>query len=131
MSKVQVNEDSHYDLDSVEGQIVGALIANGSIPRIQESLLHELQASGWTTKLRAFVTDLMRGGEATRFDDLMERVLEEAMKGVDGERTRNVNGTTTNGNRPGQELRIPDAAVKEGIKVVRRELEKVCEVETK
>ena len=131
MSKVPVNGSSSYSADSLQNQITGALIANGSIPTIQAALLHKLQASGWTGTLRAYVTQLVRSGECTKYDELMDRVLEESMKGIAGERTRAVNGSTANSNRPGHELRIPDAAVKEGIKVVRKELEKVCELESK
>ncbi|KAF2156655.1 hypothetical protein K461DRAFT_272721 [Myriangium duriaei CBS 260.36] len=61
----------------------------------------------------------------------MDRVLEESMKGIMGDRTRGANGSTTHVNKPGQELRVPDSAIKEGIKVVRKELEKVCELDAK
>ncbi|PNS18935.1 hypothetical protein CAC42_6030 [Sphaceloma murrayae] len=131
MSKVPVNSGSTYSSESLQNQITGALIANGSIPTIQSSLLHELQASGWTTSLRNYVIALVRSGECTKYDDLMDKILEEALKGVAGERTRATNGNTSNGNRPGQELKIPDSAIKEAIKVVKKELEKVCDVETK
>ncbi|KAG8631036.1 hypothetical protein KVT40_000176 [Elsinoe batatas] len=129
MSKVPVNSSSSYSAESLQNQITGALIANGSIPTIQSSLLHELQASGWTTTLRNYVVALVRSGECTKYDELMDRVLEESMKGL-GDRTRATNGNTSS-NKSGQELRIPDSAIKEGIKVVKRELEKVCEVENK
>lgn len=131
MSKIPVNSGSTYTAESLQNQITGALIANGSIPTIQSSLLHELQASGWTTTLRSYVVALVRSGECTKYDELMEKVLEESMKGIPGERTRATNGNTSNGNRPGQELRIPDAAIREAVKVVKKELEKVCEVENK
>lgn len=131
MSKVPVNGSSSYGADSLQNQITGALIANGSIPTIQTALLHELQASGWTTYLRTYVTQLVRSGECTKYDEIMDKVLEESLKGITGDRTRAVNGNTVNPNRPGQEMRIPDAAIKEGVKVVRKELEAVCELESK
>ncbi|GAM88924.1 hypothetical protein ANO11243_069580 [Dothideomycetidae sp. 11243] len=131
MAKVPVSSASSYTSDSLQNQITGALIANGSIPTIQSALLHELQAAGWTAALRAFVVQLVRSGECTKYDELMDRVLEESMKGVVSERTRAVNGSVATGNRPGQELRVPDSAIKEGIKVVKKELEKVCELDTK
>lgn len=94
--------------------------------------MHELQAAGWITTLRAYVTQLVRSGECTKYDELMERVLEESMKGIVGDRTRAVNGSTNvSSNRPGQELRVPDTAIKEGIKAVRKELERVCELDSK
>ncbi|KAF4551183.1 Hypothetical protein D9617_14g076400 [Elsinoe fawcettii] len=131
MSKVPVSSSSSYSAESLQNQITGALIANGSIPTIQASLLHELQASGWTTTLRNYVVALVRSGECTKYDELMDKVLEEALKGVTDRTRATTNGNATNGNKPGQELRIPDSAIKEGIKVVKKELEKVCEVENK
>ena len=128
--KVAVTSESTYSSTSLHNQLTGGLIANNSIPVIQATLLHELQASGWTANLREFITQLMRSGECTRYDDLMDRVLEEAMKGVVAERSRS-NGATANGKAGAHDLRIPDRAIKEGIRVVKKELEKICEVQSK
>ena len=66
----------------------------------------------------------MRSGECTRYDDLMDKVLEGAMHDV-------VSGVASKvkTDKTGEAgLRIPEAAIKEGIKVVKKELEKICDV---
>lgn len=123
-TKVLVTSTSSYTTPSLQSQINTALIANGSIGTIQSALLHELQASGWTTNLRNYITALMRSGECTRYDDLMDKVLEGAMHDV-------VSGVASKvkTDKTGEAgLRIPEAAIKEGIKVVKKELEKICDV---
>lgn len=135
-TQVPITSSSTYTSTPLQNQITTALISNGAIPTIQGALLHELQASGWTTNLRNYITTLMRSGECTRYDELMDRVLDEALKDAPTSKTRS-NGTSaaaaaaaaadaaSKSKEDG--LRIPEAAVKEGIKVVRKELEKVCE----
>lgn len=125
MSKIPVNSTSSYSSDSLQNQIVAALIANGSIQTIQASLLYELQASGWTTALQNFITTKVRNGECTKFDDLITLVMDESMKTVNVEKGRSNMSDAKNG------LKIPENAIKESIKVVKKELEKVCEMESK
>jgi len=127
-AKVAVDSTSTYNSASLSNQITTALISSNSIPTIQSALLHELQSSGWTANLRAYVIKLMRSGDCTKYDDIMDRVLEEAMKGM-GDKSAGAKSNGVNGNaKAGESLRIPESAIKEGVKVVRRELEKVCEV---
>jgi len=128
--KVAVNNDSTYNSASLQNQLTAGLVTNGSIPIIQSALLHELQASGWTANLRAYITHLMRSGECTKYDDIMDKVLEEAMKGVTAEKAK-TNGAATNGKSVEGDLKMPDNVVREGIKVVKKELEKICEVQSK
>ena len=120
-NKVAVNNESTYADTTLQNQITAGLVINGAIPTIQSTLLHELQASGWTANLRTFLTQLMRSGECTRYDDLMDRVLEEALKGIHGE------GKAASAHPDEVDIRMPESAVKAGIKVVRKELEKICE----
>ena len=120
-NKVTVNNESTYADTALQNQITAGLVINGAIPTIQSTLLHELQASGWTANLRTFLTQLMRSGECTRYDDLMDRVLEEALKGIHGE------GKAASADSDEVDIRMPESAVKAGIKVVRKELEKICE----
>lgn len=71
----------------------------------------------------------MRSGECTKYDDLMDKVLEEAMHDVVASRSR-ANGASNGAAKGGDDsLKIPETAIQEGIKVVKRELEKVCEVQ--
>ena len=130
--KVAVNNDSTYASSSLQNQLTSGLIANGSIPNIQAALLHELQASGWTANMRSYIVQLMRSGECTKYDDLMDKVLEESMKGIMADKDKaKPNGATTNGKLASGDMRIPENAIKEGIKVVKKELEKICEVQSK
>jgi len=130
-SKIAVNSDSNYNSASLQNQLTAGLVTNGSIPVIQSALLHELQASGWTAHLRAYITQLMRSGECTKYDDIMDKVLEEAMKGVNAEKAKTNGAVATTGKPVEGDLKMPENVVKEGIKVVKKELEKICEVQGK
>ncbi|KAF2762551.1 hypothetical protein EJ05DRAFT_495431 [Pseudovirgaria hyperparasitica] len=105
-----------------------ALINAGSVPHIQRSLTQELSASGWTANLRVQIMQLLRSGECTTFNQLMERIMKDAR----GETTeKNATNGATNGDLASKEveeggLKIPDRAVQAGIKVVKTELEKAC-----
>lgn len=132
-TKVPINQSSTYTSTSTSAALTTALITHNSIPLIQATLLHELQASGWTASLRAYITQLMRSGECTRYEELMDRVLEKAMAGIVEDKGRDRNGTANGMNGSGKKegddgLRIPDKAIREGIRVVKMELAKVCEV---
>ncbi len=119
-------------------EITSALVASKAVPRIEAVLAQELAASGWTTNMRTYVQHLLRSGECTSYKELMARVnravradrlqeqeLEREVNGVNGE----ANGTTTGNNELEQSVKIPDRVVKEGIKAVRQEVEKVCAIE--
>ncbi|KAF2190246.1 hypothetical protein K469DRAFT_723092 [Zopfia rhizophila CBS 207.26] len=116
----------------LRNNIYSALLSSGGIPAIQSTLTHELQASGWTTNLRSYITQLLRTGECTTVGEVMERVMSEAQLGGHSQKsngmTNGVNGV--NGYKETEEvnLRIPERAVREGVRVVRRELEKVCDI---
>lgn len=70
----------------------------------------------------------MRSGECTKYDELMDRVIEETMKDV---ATRQRGAKVANGDKDagGASLQIPDSAIRQGIKVVKKELERVCVVD--
>jgi hypothetical protein len=119
-------------------EITSALVASKAVPRIEAVLAQELAATGWTTNMRTYVQHLLRSGECTSYKELMARVnravradrlqeqdLEREVNGVNGE----TNGTTTANSELEQNVKIPDRVVKEGIKVVRQEVEKVCAIE--
>ncbi|KAJ9629641.1 hypothetical protein H2203_002022 [Taxawa tesnikishii (nom. ined.)] len=134
-SKVSVSGASLPANAALHNALSTALIASSSIPTIQTALLNELQASGWTANLREYVTRLMRSGECTKYDDLMDRVLQEALGDLNqrrgrGEFKKEEEGEEKKVNGDGKDngLRIPEQAVREGVKIVKRELERVCEV---
>lgn len=135
---------------SQTAQITAALFSANSIPRIQAALQHSLQESGWTHALRAHILNLLRSGECASYDELMARVLEDTRQQQGGgedesnndtaKKEKQQNGHAANGEaksgggaetgaaRSAESIRIPDKAVKEGIKAVRKEVEAVCEI---
>ncbi|KAK7729012.1 hypothetical protein SLS57_002244 [Botryosphaeria dothidea] len=126
---------------SQTAQLTAALFSANSIPRIQAALQHSLQESGWTHALRAHVLNLLRSGECASYDELMARVLEDTRQAgsAGGDKDKEQNGHATNGDknsggaetgaaRSADSIRIPDKAVKEGIKAVRKEVEGVCDI---
>jgi hypothetical protein len=128
---------------SVQNALYTALMTSRSIPTIQATLTHELQASGWTSNLRAYIQQLLRSGECTTYNEVMARVMAETngngglktngiTNGVNGTNGVHGNGNGINGveGRSVEDggIQIPDRAVREGVRVVRRELEKVLEV---
>jgi hypothetical protein len=136
---------------ALRNTLYSALLSNGGIPAIQSSLTHELQASGWTTNLRAYITALLRSGECTSFNEVLDRVLAEATLGpspstssADSEKketngVNGVNGHKVNGTgsavaalegKSVEEggIAIPERAIVQGVRAVRRELEAVVEI---
>ncbi|KAF2489635.1 hypothetical protein BU16DRAFT_566742 [Lophium mytilinum] len=123
----------------IQNALYSALMTSRSIPTIQATLTHELQASGWTTNLRAYIQQLLRSGECATYNEVMARLMEETRvqksgreNGVNGHANGVVNGVDGNAERPRSVeeggILIPERAVREGVRVVRRELEKVVEV---
>lgn len=134
---VSVPATSASELSSaLQTELTAALISNGSIPRIQSAITHELQLAGWTTNLRAYIQDLLRSGECTTYNEVMNKVLAEAKPanasadGVNGDSKKLTNGVNGVHRKTSEEgsIRVPDRAVREGIRVVRKELESLCEI---
>lgn len=127
--KITVTEKTSYADTTAQNQINAALIQSGSIPTIQNKLLYELQASKWTANLRSFITELMRSGQVTRYDDIMDRILQETNKGVAAGGGKGAGGKgDAADNGQGGSLDIPEAAIVECVRVIKEELEKVAHV---
>lgn len=90
--------------------------------------------------MRTYIQALLRSGECTTYNEVMKRVLEET-RGAESEEKSNGATNGVNGNTHGKEngvvegksveeggIKIPERAVREGVRVVRRELEKVCDI---
>ncbi|KAF2087966.1 hypothetical protein K490DRAFT_65246 [Saccharata proteae CBS 121410] len=116
-----------------------ALCSTAAIPRIQATLAHTLHEEGWSATLRAYVLQLLRSGECSTYDEVMDRVMEETMQGLaerkGGKEKENGKEGKENGvnggdvRKVGEEgLRIPERVVKEGLRAVRKEIDAVCEV---
>ncbi|KAF2258280.1 hypothetical protein CC78DRAFT_549255 [Lojkania enalia] len=115
--------------------IYSLLLSGPGIPNIQSTLEHELATSGFISNLKAYITSLLRSGECTTLDQVTERVLQKVSQGIAAPNgTNGVNGTANgvNGYKADADdeidLRVPERAVREGVRVVRRELERVCDV---
>lgn len=107
----------------LRNSIYSALLSSGSIRTIESTLTQLLQQTGFQAALRAYITDLFRTGQATTageaFAIAMGRVRE--CMGESGEGSGEEEGEG--------ELRLPEVVVKEGSRVVRRELERVVVLE--
>ncbi|KAF2113012.1 hypothetical protein BDV96DRAFT_648633 [Lophiotrema nucula] len=109
--------------------IYSALLSGSGIPSIQNTLTHELEASGFLSNLREYVTRLLRSGECTTMDEVMARVqqkIQEQQKEGKSNGVNGVNGHTNgvNGVSDEEDLKMPPRAIAEGVKAVRKELEK-------
>lgn len=107
---------------SLRNSIYSTLLSSGGIRSIESTLTQLLQSSGFQASLRAYITDLFRTGQATTaneaFNLAMTRIKECMAEEGDG------------GEEGEGDLRLPDGVVKEGSRVVRRELERVVVIET-
>ncbi|KAI9713114.1 MAG: hypothetical protein M1820_001099 [Bogoriella megaspora] len=138
---ISISPSTHYDSSpALQSDIASALLASKGIHRIQATLLHSLQSTGWADNLRTYCLDLLRSGECATYDELMARIIKDSRPGLssDGKVTNGVNGTAKGGDGDGHVggarsveeggIQIPERTIKEGLKVVKKELEEVCEV---
>ena len=142
-SKLPISSSTHYSSSpALQSDIASALTASRGVRRVEATLRHSLQSSGWTDNLRTYCLDLLRRGECSTYDELMARIVKDSRPGVrgetDGKMVDGVNGNAVNGDADGHiggprsveegGVQIPQSVVKEGLKVVRNELEEICEV---
>ncbi|KAH7326420.1 hypothetical protein B0I35DRAFT_405666 [Stachybotrys elegans] len=121
----------------LRSQINTVLLRDGHVPRIQETLLHALNANStnWPTTIQNHALSLLRSGEVTTFPALLRRVLddvrEDAAKATSSSAT-NGDASKTNGANAAAEkpsLAIPESVVEEALKVTRECLDAVCEID--
>jgi hypothetical protein len=141
----------------LRNDIYAALISGGGLRAIEGTLEHELQASGWIADLKVYITHLLRSGECTTVKEIEAKVHEKIAQsaGKEGGNARRnnteeesgsengsvmgngvTNGNGVNGNGNGinghstddLNLRIPNKAIVEGVQVIRRELNKICDI---
>ncbi|KAI0883404.1 uncharacterized protein GGS22DRAFT_166881 [Annulohypoxylon maeteangense] len=138
----------------LRSQINMLLLREGHIAKIQEHLLHSLNAhtSNWPSAVQTHALALLRSGDVTTFPALVQRVLKDVRHdtlalaaessetngtsngkaGVNGTSNSNGNGasagngdTSSNNNN----LAVPQAVVDAVLKLTRECLESVCEVD--
>merc|ERR1712130_823072 len=81
-NKVQVNGASSGVEPALQSQITTALLQNGGVKRIQDTLKQRLDEEGWSENLRNHVTAMFRSGEAITYDDAMAKVVRKELMGI-------------------------------------------------
>lgn len=129
---------------SLRNSIYSSLLSSGGIRNIESTLTQLLQTTGFQASLRTYITELFRTGQATSAPEAytlaMNRIKECMAEGGKNGQKAGVNGTNgTNGTnvsngdgddgREVGDLRLPSQVVIEGSKCVKRELEKIVEIE--
>ncbi|KAK5110975.1 hypothetical protein LTR85_000685 [Meristemomyces frigidus] len=118
--KVQVNGSSSGTDPSVQSQITAALLQNGGVKRIQDTMKQRLDEEGWSENLRNYLIQLFRSGEANTYEEAWNKVMLQTR----GEGAGVTNGV--NGDAAAVDLRIPQSAKTGGVEVVKKELAKIC-----
>jgi hypothetical protein len=118
----------------LRNNIYSALLSGDGIRNIEGALDRQLAESGFKDELRRFVTDLLRSGQASTADEAKKLAMEKIRRQMqsDDDQDNDTNGTNglngANGDEQKYDLKIPNKAIVEGTKAVRKELEKVCEI---
>ncbi|EMC95039.1 hypothetical protein BAUCODRAFT_72161 [Baudoinia panamericana UAMH 10762] len=110
--KVQVNGTTSGYEPNIQSQITAAMLQNGGVKRIQDTIRQRLDEAGWSQSVREYVTRMYRSGEATTYDDARTKVLQQIRGGSAA--------------ADGPDLSLPQIAKQDGAEAVRKELEKVC-----
>ena len=116
-SKVPVNGASSGNELNFQSQVTAVLLSNGGVKRIQDTLKQRLDEEGWSERMRNYVEQLFRSGEAVTFDDAWAKLMPLVN---DGPGT--VNGAN-GANAPN--LKIPQSAKDDGVEIVKKELTEI------
>lgn len=117
---------------TLRNTIYSTLLSNGGIRTIESTLTQLLQTSGFQAALRAYITDLFRTGQATTAGEAFELAMARIRECMaDDAAAAAVNGSVDgdDAERDRIVLRVPEEVVREGSRVVKRELEKVVVIE--
>ncbi|KAJ6444759.1 alpha/beta hydrolase fold protein [Purpureocillium lavendulum] len=134
----------------LRSQINTVLLRDGHVAKIQEALLHALNAhaSNWPTAVQNHALSLLRSGEETTYPALLRRVLDDVRAdsasssssssapstAKNGSKTPNgdakkVNGAAADAAGDKPNLALPDTVLQEALRVTRESLEAVCDVD--
>ncbi|KAI1769556.1 hypothetical protein GGR53DRAFT_461273 [Hypoxylon sp. FL1150] len=125
----------------LRSQINSLLHKEGHVTKIQDTLLHSLDAhpTNWPSAVQTHALTLLRTGEVTTFPALVRRVLEDVRHDTANGGGGEMNGASANGNgskngtsnaaEGGGSLAMPDAVVEAVLKTTRECLDSVCEVD--
>jgi len=118
VKKTPIDSSTSGSSPDFQSQVTMALLQNGGVARIQATLQQRLDEAGWSQNLREYVVGLYRSGEATTYDDAMNKVMQQIRSG----------SGAVNGEEGTMDLRIPEDAKKGGADAVKKELEQICEM---
>ena len=114
---------------STQAALTSALLSANSVPRIESALAQALSESGWTANMRTYITQLVRSGECVSYADVMKRVMAAVRTdGDDGAGGVKVLVNGGLGEKDGPGVGLPVDVLKEGVRAVRGEVEKVCDL---
>lgn len=129
----------------LRSQINMVLIRDGHVGRIQDHLLHILNAdsSNWPAAVQAHALQLLRSGEYSNFPALINRIMDDirqdtsggggsgSANGANGASGSNSNGNGANGSaaKAKPSLALPQNVLDEALRATRESLDMVCEIE--
>jgi hypothetical protein len=123
---------------TLRNNIYTALLSGHGIRNIESSLDESLAASGFKDRLREYITELYRSGQATTAEEARSMAMarirvqmeeSETKDKKDKKKSNGVNGTHEEDGAESIDLRVPEGSVQLGTRTVMRELERVCEIE--
>ncbi|KAJ4290591.1 hypothetical protein N0V90_010809 [Kalmusia sp. IMI 367209] len=126
--QAQENLSAHLRRD-----IYSALLSGTGIRNIEASLDHEMQTTGFKSRLRTYINHLLRSGECTTFQEIMSRVEAKIQHDTQAAKTdgatNGVNGVNGHSKESDEyDLALPRSVTVAGARTVGAELEKVCEI---
>ncbi|TGZ79425.1 hypothetical protein EX30DRAFT_372986 [Ascodesmis nigricans] len=78
---------SRADALPLKDELHRRLLESGELDKLESHLLHLLQSTGWTERLRCLCEQRLKSGEASGYDELLASVAGEA-EGMVGEEVR-------------------------------------------
>lgn len=111
-NKVHVNGNTNGYEPNKQSQINQALLMNGGVKRIQDTMQQRLDEAGWSQSLREYCQRLFRSGEATSYDEAWNKVWQQIKNGGEG-------------------LALPQEVKEDGAAAVKKELGTVCVLDKK
>lgn len=134
-TRVAMSSDQAQDRlpDPVRSNIYSALMQSHGIPNIEDTLNHQMQATGFKAVLVAYINHLLRNEGVTSFPDIMDKVetkiLHDTQQARSKDAANGVNGVNGHANDSDEyNLALPASVTKEGTKAVVKELEKVIDI---
>ncbi|KAL6703532.1 hypothetical protein ACN47E_009557 [Coniothyrium glycines] len=120
----------------LRNNIYSALLSYGGIRNIESTLDETFRTTGFHDALKAYITDLLRSGQATTAEEARNMAMakiQESMRDAPKPLTNGANVSSSGGSVNGDggdevDLRIPNEAITKGVKSIQAELRKVCDI---